>query len=363
MHVGFYHEAAGTRQAGGVAVYVRNIAAALADTHEVTLYTRGQPDRCRDAGVHVVELPAVDTTLPERAALGPVGPQAIEKLCTAVASARAGHFARMSETLDVAVTMQVWDDLVVSRALECPTAYQYHRMDTPGAATRLRELVSGSEVVLANGPHTASRIEGVFGYRPDGVVPPGVDTDRFHPSVPSSLERTPSIAFAGRLVPQKGIDDLLVALSLLDREVHCYLAGRGDTAAVTERARRLGVGDSVTVVGELDHSDLPGVFSGATVACLPSHTESFGLANLEAMACGTPVVTTALPAIRSYVSDGVTGRLVPPGSPRALARALSSTLDDPGRMGERARAVATDYDWKRQGRRFGTVLERSVPAG
>jgi alpha-maltose-1-phosphate synthase len=91
------------------------------------------------------------------------------------------------------------------------------------------------------------------------------------------------------------------------------------------------------------------LYSHAAVFCCPSVYEPFGLINLEAMACGTPVVASTVGGILEVVVDGVTGLLVPPGQPAALAAALTSVLQDPERarmMGRAGRArVEERFSW------------------
>jgi glycosyltransferase involved in cell wall biosynthesis len=87
----------------------------------------------------------------------------------------------------------------------------------------------------------------------------------------------------------------------------------------------------VTLLGGLDRADVPRLLRSADVVVCPPWYEPFGIVPLEAMACGVPVVGTAVGGLLDTVVDGVTGLLVAPRRPRELGRALSALLDDPAR--------------------------------
>ena len=195
---------------------------------------------------------------------------------------------------------------------------------------------------------------------PDGVRALGIDPDR------------PSVVFVSRITRQKGLPYLLRAARALPPEVQLVLcAGAADTpeilAEVTGlveelRNERDGV---VWIERHLPRDELCAVLSAATVFVCPSVYEPLGIVNLEAMACGAPVVGTRTGGIPEVVADGVTGRLVPieqaqdgTGTPldperfvADLARTLAETVADPDRaraMGEAGRARAErDFTWRR----------------
>jgi starch synthase len=193
---------------------------------------------------------------------------------------------------------------------------------------------------------------------PDAVRALGVDHER------------PSVVFVGRITRQKGLPYLLEAAKLLPPEVQLVLcAGAPDTpeilaevqAAVAALQRtRTGV---VWIEEMLPQADLAALLSAATTFVCPSVYEPLGIVNLEAMACGAPVVGTATGGIPEVVADGVTGRLVPieqtddgTGTPldpdafvRDVAAALTEMVADPAvarRMGEAGRARAeAEFGW------------------
>ncbi len=195
------------------------------------------------------------------------------------------------------------------------------------------------------------------------VIRNGIDTDEYTPDPGSDVlarhgvdPQQPSVVFVGRLTRQKGLPVLLKAAAALDPRAQLVLcAGAPDTpdllAEVTDlvdglRDVRKGV---VWISGMLAKPEIIQLLSHATVFVCPSVYEPLGIVNLEAMACATSVVASRVGGIPEVVDDGVTGLLVPPDNPAALAAAVNELLADPtraaamGRAG-RDRAVA-EFGW------------------
>jgi D-inositol-3-phosphate glycosyltransferase len=198
------------------------------------------------------------------------------------------------------------------------------------------------------------------------VVPPGVDLDRFRPGdVHAARQRfgfrdDPAIVFVGRLQPFKGTDVAVQALARIRRMVpdaRLVIVGgdsprgsRGERMRLRLTARRLGVADRLRFLGPVPHSELPDLYRAADVVVVPSASESFGLVALEAAACGTPVVATDVGGLRLTVHDKQTGYLVGSRDPSAFAAALSRVLADPSarkRLGTNARVLAQRFPWSR----------------
>ena len=175
------------------------------------------------------------------------------------------------------------------------------------------------------------------------VVHNGIDTDFYHPVEETDvLDRLgvdrsrPSVAFVGRITRQKGVPHLLRAAMKLDPEVQLVLlAGAADTPELARetdeivqrlRAERTGV---VLVSEMLPREDVRQVLTHATVFCCPSVYEPLGIVNLEAMACSTAVVASAVGGIPEVVEDGVTGVLVPydPDDPAEFEAGLARAID------------------------------------
>jgi D-inositol-3-phosphate glycosyltransferase len=103
-------------------------------------------------------------------------------------------------------------------------------------------------------------------------------------------------------------------------------------------------------MGKRAQETLPDYYASADVVVMPSRYESFGMAALEAMACGTPVVASDVGGLSFIVRDGETGFLVPEGDPRAMADCLGRLLREPdlrARLGKRGAEVAREYAWSR----------------
>ncbi|MFN8481523.1 MAG: glycosyltransferase [Anaerolineae bacterium] len=184
------------------------------------------------------------------------------------------------------------------------------------------------------------------------IVPLGVDLARFlqpYPDPVAALRReygTPMLLCMGRLRYYKGLHVLIEALPGLP-DVTLVVAGSGPMGTEWQAlAQRLGVGERVHFIGDVSDADQPALYQAADLYVLPAthRSEAFGIALVEALACGVPAVTTELGSGTSYVNqDGVTGVVVPPNASSALGAALRGLLADDAlrrRMGEAARARA-----------------------
>jgi glycosyltransferase involved in cell wall biosynthesis/phosphoheptose isomerase len=193
------------------------------------------------------------------------------------------------------------------------------------------------------------------------VVPCGVDLDRFRPDGPVEPRRpgVRRLLCVGRMVERKGIGNVIEALAALP-DTELVVAGgppRSELAADAEAqrllavARQCGVAERVDLRGRVDRTELPALLRSADVVVCAPWYEPFGIVPLEAMACGVPVVASAVGGMIDTIVDGVTGLHVSPRDPERLASALRPLLDDPayrtvlGRAGvRRARRL---YDWGR----------------
>ncbi|MEY2535407.1 MAG: hypothetical protein QOF29_3317 [bacterium] len=193
------------------------------------------------------------------------------------------------------------------------------------------------------------------------VVPCGVDLDLFTPDGPRRRRRAGMrrLLCVGRLVQRKWIGNVIEALAEMPATELLVAGGPArvelDADPEAQRLRavaeRCGVADRVELCGRIGRSDLPALMRSAdAVVCAPWY-EPFGIVPLEAMACGVPVVASAVGGMIDTVVDGVTGVHVPPRDPERLAAALRGLLDDPERRAafgsagvRRARRL---YDWRR----------------
>lgn len=157
--------------------------------------------------------------------------------------------------------------------------------------------------------------------------------------------------YVGRLDGEKGLDVLLRAMQLLNRDdVVLGIAGKGAARpALEELARALGLGDRARFLGFVPDEDLPALLNSADVFVMPSTAELLSIATLEAMACGKPVLVARARALPELVSEGVNGCLFAPGDVADAARCLAQMAAEPERwltMGAegRRRAMAHGLD-------------------
>lgn len=189
------------------------------------------------------------------------------------------------------------------------------------------------------------------------VIHNGIDPDLFkRTEAREALERlgvrTPYVLFVGRITDQKGIFHLLEASRRLPDGVQLVLcASAPDTPEIEERLRGAVAGmPSVRWINEMVPVDVvTQLYSHAAVFACPSVYEPFGLINLEAMACETAVVASAVGGIVEVVEDGKTGVLVPPARPDVLAEAINRVLANPALAREMGRAgrrrVEAHFSW------------------
>lgn len=195
------------------------------------------------------------------------------------------------------------------------------------------------------------------------IVPYGIDLERYAPSrgaqgasgkrLLSGQRSAPAepVLFAGRLCYYKGTEVLLDAARRIDAPI--AVAGDGPwRRRLHAQARRLGLGEQVRFLGAVPEEELIGRMRASRVFVFPStgRAEAFGIAQLKAMACGLPVVSSELPGVRWLNRDGETGICVPAGDAMALASAVNRLLrDEPlrTRLAEGARERAARFSVER----------------
>jgi glycosyltransferase involved in cell wall biosynthesis len=210
------------------------------------------------------------------------------------------------------------------------------------------------------------------------VVPCGVDIDLFAPHASvgradDTASRLPArsvphrLLCVGRLVERKGVDDVITALRELP-DTELVVAGGPEqdalcldpeAARLQQLAASLGVADRVRFTGGLAREEMPGVFRDADVVVSVPWYEPFGIVPLEAMACGRPVVGSAVGGMLDTIAPGVTGELVPPRHPEVLAATLRGLLDDPD---ARAAYGAAGTERVRHGYRWDQVAQQTEHA-
>ena len=201
------------------------------------------------------------------------------------------------------------------------------------------------------------------------VVPAGVDSARFTPDGPAADRdpERPRILSVGRLVERKGFGDVLQAMRYVPNAEVVVVGGppadqlTADPGARKLRAlaEKLQVADRFRLVGGVPAGDMPSWYRSADVLVAAPWEEQFEPSALEAMACGVPVIGTAVGGLTETVVDGLTGDLVPARDPRALGSALRRLVNDKVRRFAYATAALDRarqaYSWKRVAAQVGSV--------
>jgi glycosyltransferase involved in cell wall biosynthesis len=186
------------------------------------------------------------------------------------------------------------------------------------------------------------------------VLGNGVDTTIFSPYQRPDASAEPYVLTAGRLAPRKGLEDLIRCAELVVRQIpnmRFLIAGAGplEEALRVEIARRK-LETQVTLLGHIaDRADMLRLYQGAAAYVHAAHYEGLPTVLLEAMACGRPVIATAVSGALDVVQDERNGLLVPPRNPKRMAGSIIRLLQDPG-LGERLGMAAYEtiqkhYSW------------------
>jgi len=234
-------------------------------------------------------------------------------------------------------------DILASKGLRVPVVTTLHGTDItlvgadPSFAPVVEHSINQSDAVTAVSDYLRSETHARFDVPGDiAVVPNFVDADRFRPmdkghfraAIAPGCEKV--MVHVSNFRPVKRTVDTVEVLARLRELGHCVmllLVGDGpDRTACELRARELGVHDRVRFLGKQD--PVEELLALADLFLMPSGSETFGLAALEAMACGVPVVSTDIGGLPELVVDGVTGLLAPLGDVDALAMAASRILTD-----------------------------------
>jgi len=247
--------------------------------------------------------------------------------------------------------------------------------DVPEPAARIigeEQVVAAADVLVANTDDEAKELITYYDAEPGRVevVHPGVDLTAFRPAERRALRRELGIAedaelvlFVGRLQPLKAPDVALRAIAEMVRRrperrdrlrlvVIGGASGAGSEGAhgLAHLAARLGVADLVSFRDAMPRHELARWYAAASLTCVPSYNESFGLVALESQACGTPVVAAAVGGLPTAVADGRSGLLVEGHDPCDYADAIGRILDERGlrdRLSEGAVAHSGDFGWPR----------------
>ncbi|HET8614565.1 MAG TPA: glycosyltransferase [Actinomycetales bacterium] len=385
--------ALGGQDAGGQNVHVAALSTALARRgHDVVVYTRRDdpdlPERTPlDAGVEVVHVPAGPASAISKDDMLPFMPEMGRWLARdwrrhGVPDVVHAHFWMSGHATTVAV-----GELAEADDERPATAITFHAL---GVVKRRHQGAADTSPAERLGIERAllDRVDGVVATCRDEiaelldlgadprrlhVVPCGVDLERFtargRHRVPWS-DGCDRLLCLGRLVERKGIDTAVQALVDLPGAELVVAGGSDpsqldddpDVARLRAVARQAGVASRVRFIGRVEPDDAAALMRAADLVLTVPWYEPFGIVPLEAQACGTPVVATAVGGMLDTVVDGLTGAHVPARDPRALAARVRDLLaheDRLWRMGSQgARRVAARYTWWQVAEETETVYER-----
>lgn len=183
------------------------------------------------------------------------------------------------------------------------------------------------------------------------VIYPGIDTVSYTPAA-GARAAVPTFAYLGRLKHYKGVHLVIRAFAAMQhREAVLEIAGAGDYRPRLERlAASLDLGTRVRFLGRINEQEKLALLRRSWGLAFASPKEGWGITNLEAAACATPVVASNSPGIRESVRHGETGYLVPHGDTRAMAEVMDRLAGDAGlveRLGAQARRFAETFTWDR----------------
>jgi glycosyltransferase involved in cell wall biosynthesis len=236
-----------------------------------------------------------------------------------------------------------------------------------------RRLLDGAAALHLTSDEEARLVADIAPRIPRCVIPNGIRWQEYQ-RLPSGDEfrrcflggsREPVVMYLGRMSHKKGIDALVRAFAIVVRNgVSCRLAIVGpDDEGLTPRLVALaaaeGISDRVVFPGMLQGDGKLGALAAASVWALPSHSENFGNAVLEAMAAGVPVVISPAVNIAREIQDAAAG-VVADLTPEAFALSIEALLRDPGgreQLGVRAREFAAGYDWALVGPQLAAMYE------
>jgi len=367
----------GSGDGGGMNVYVRAVASALARAGvECDVFTRRE---------HPEQPPVVDVEPGFRVVhvnagpAAPVSKQEVVELIDPFVAGMLDHLDGYGGEFDV-LHANYWVSGAVAHrlkhVLDLPLAATFHTLDRVKAEAGLgddpevrakveRDVIRCADLMVASTDEEREQLVGLYGAEPDriAIVPPGVDHRVFRPGDVAESRRAlgvhprhPLLLFVGRIQPLKGAALAVRALAALDDERATLLVvggpsgpdGEAELGRLHDLVDELGVGHRVRFVPAQPHEGLATYYQAADVCLVPSRTESFGLVALEAAACGTPVVAAGVGGLRTIVEDGRTGFLVDGRSPLDFAAPVALLLEDDSlrvAMGADAVAGAAGYTW------------------
>jgi D-inositol-3-phosphate glycosyltransferase len=364
----------GSGDSGGMNVYVRELVSALSQAGvECTTYTRrtraDQPEMVQVEPNHrVVHVPAGSLDLPKEA-LPDVLPEFGDRVMRHLRSEFPADLVHANYFLSGLVAHRI------KHELELPFVTTFHTLakvkaeggdhESQWRHDAEQEIVGCADAVCVNCSEEETQFRRLYG-DPRGrveVISPGVEHAFFAPGDRRGARQAiglpadvPVLLFVGRIQPLKGPEVAVRALAELGRrDALLVVVGGSSGAEGDDQVARLhalvdelGLRQQVLFVPPQPHHILSTYYRAADVVVVPSRSESFGLVALEASACGTPVVASAVGGLLTLVDHGETGYLVPDRDPALFAHYLREVIEHPSHaaaLGRRGAARARNYTW------------------
>lgn len=391
--------ALGGVDAGGQNIYVAQVAQRLVDLgHTVDVFTRRDDEQQAPVvylrpGLRVLHIPAGPASFVPKEQLLQYMPEFAEaclRLC------RAGlHY----DVVHANFFMSGWVGMELKRRMNLPLVVTFHalglvRREHQKEADAFPEeriaiekaLVHQADAIVAECPQDQEDLVRLYGADPRKMtmVPCGFDPEEFAPMSRQEARRQLGldpdefiVLQLGRMVKRKGVENVVRAMAELPRETLPRLlvvGGESDQpdARITPEigrlqsiARELDVDDVVTFTGRRQRDQLRAYYCAANVFVTTPWYEPFGITPLEAMACGTPVIGSAVGGIQYSVVDGLTGYLVPPNDPSALAERLAHLQAHPAlsrAMGlAGVRRAQMMFTWEQVAMQLATCYRQAAP--
>jgi D-inositol-3-phosphate glycosyltransferase len=364
-----------TRDAGGMNVYIQQLARELGQSHiYVDIFTRRTNETTpqivylspRVRVIHIAAGPNIPIHKDELYNHLPAFAQHIDDFRFSTGK----HYDVLHSHywLSGVAGMQLAQRWHVPHIMMFHTLAHLKQLANPGALEppmRLemeRRLIKQVDRIIASTAEERTQIIRHCGATPGQalVIPCGVDLKLFRPYDRSKAREqlgwkqdSPALLFAGRLDPFKGPDLLLRAAAMMKEKAQVVIVGGKQTddpeiQQLRQLAADLHISKRAHFLGARPQQELPMLYSAADVTVIPSYHESFGLAAVESLACGTPVVATRAGGLTTVIRQGETGYLVPRG-PGFFAERLDTLLQQPyllEEMRQAARPSALQYSWK-----------------
>ena len=375
----------GTGDSGGMNVYIREVASALAHRGSTcTVYVRKWDPELVDeveleSGVHIVHIEAGEYEL-EKEDLYDIVDDFTDIVIKDLKNRKPVDIIHANYWLSGAVGHKLKHELNIPLVTTFHTLGETKKKSGfPEPNERLRvemEIVGCSDVVVANSENEQEQLHHLYGANVDRVeiVPLGVEQALFSPGNPNAakdalgLPTGPILLFIGRLQSLKGVDVAIKTLRAMDHENATLVIVGGASgqegslyeSEIRNLANNLPAGKKVAFIPPQPHHILSTYYRAADIVIVPSRSESFGLVALEAAACGVPVVASSVGGLQNLIEDGKTGLLIEGWDPVEYAQAVDYLLSNPFKTTEIAmNAVdrAQTYTWGQTATRLQEIYQ------